>query len=614
MQVASQNAGYNQPPHIGYYINDENDKNDMRKTAAYVKTVHDGKAAVRTANLPAATFNFKMKVQDNALTITNNSKENTDALIYIAKYDGGVLSDIKRQEITIPSDGYSGEINADVGDAVFLWDKNQKPLAKKLIIEPASTPTPSPSTSPSASPSPTPSISTTPTPTPTATPIPDFVVKDGVLTKYNGTDTDVVVPESVDGQTITSVSRSAFVANDEIEKVTLPDTVTEIKIQAFENCGSLKEIKLPSSLKEIPIGMFDGCSSLAKVDMPSALEVIGANAFRECTSLKEIELPNGLKEIDYNAFKNCISLESIEIPNSVELMDSSVFYECTSLRSVTLPSELEEIPDEAFLSCSALESITLPESVTKINDMAFEQCTSLSSVNLENVTNICSAAFNSCTSLTEISLGTEKTTLGRYSFGGCIGLVKFTVKNSETSLNSSGLDRLDNLSIYGYQESEAQQFADINDIPFYDLETGERVIREFVVDSDGVLLKYNGEEKNVVVPSEVGGVTVQEISDTVFCESDVTSVELPSSVTSVWWDAFADCLSLQNVKLSTGMTNLVDVFSGCTALEKVYIPSNITTINANIFKDCPNVTIYGEAGSAAETYANENNIAFETAE
>jgi hypothetical protein len=216
--------------------------------------------------------------------------------------------------------------------------------------------------------------------------------------------------------------------------------------------------------------------------------------------------------------------------------------------------------------------------------------------------------------LTEISLGTEKTTLGRYSFGGCIGLVKVTVKNSETSLNSSGLDRLDNLSIYGYQESEAQQFADINDIPFYDLETGERVIREFVVDSDGVLLKYNGEEKNVVVPSEVSGVTVQEISDTVFCESDVTSVELPSSVTSVWWYAFEDCLSLKNVKLSTGMTKLVDVFSGCTALEKVYIPSNITTINANIFKDCPNVTIYGEAGSAAETYANENDIPFETAE
>ncbi len=52
MQVAAQNAGYNQPPHIGYYVNDANDKYDTRKYAAYVKTVHNGETAQRTANLP----------------------------------------------------------------------------------------------------------------------------------------------------------------------------------------------------------------------------------------------------------------------------------------------------------------------------------------------------------------------------------------------------------------------------------------------------------------------------------------------------------------------------------------------------------------------------------
>ena len=42
MQTASQNAGYNQPPHLGYYVSDDSDKYDQRKTACRIRTVHEG--------------------------------------------------------------------------------------------------------------------------------------------------------------------------------------------------------------------------------------------------------------------------------------------------------------------------------------------------------------------------------------------------------------------------------------------------------------------------------------------------------------------------------------------------------------------------------------------
>lgn len=42
MQAASQNAGYDQPPHLGYYLCDGGDAYDARKSACFVKTIHDG--------------------------------------------------------------------------------------------------------------------------------------------------------------------------------------------------------------------------------------------------------------------------------------------------------------------------------------------------------------------------------------------------------------------------------------------------------------------------------------------------------------------------------------------------------------------------------------------
>ena len=51
-------------------------------------------------------------------------------------------------------------------------------------------------------------------------------------------------------------------------------------------------------------------------------------------------------------------------------------------------------------------------------------------------------------------------------------------------------------------------------------------------------------------------------------------------------------------------------FKGCTGLTSVTIPSSVKSINANSFADCNNLTIYGQAGSYAETYANNNSISF----
>lgn len=185
-----------------------------------------------------------------------------------------------------------------------------------------------------------------------------------------------------------------------------------------------------------------------------------------------------------------------------------------------------------------------------------------------------------------------------------------TVKNSETSLTDTGLEDLENLSIYGYINSAAQLFADKNDIPFYDLKTGERIINEWVVDNEGVVWGYKGNETDIVIPREVNGIAINKIGENAFANSKITSVEMEDNIQSVDDDAFIDCESLRSVKLSKSMESLPGCFSGCGSLEYISIPSNIKSIYLYAFYSCKNVVIHCAEGSTAQEYAINNNISY----
>ena len=59
----------------------------------------------------------------------------------------------------------------------------------------------------------------------------DFVIENGVLTKYTGSGGDVIIPEGV----------------------------TEIGREAFDGCANLTSVTIPGSVKEIDKRVFQGC-------------------------------------------------------------------------------------------------------------------------------------------------------------------------------------------------------------------------------------------------------------------------------------------------------------------------------------------------------------------
>lgn len=87
-----------------------------------------------------------------------------------------------------------------------------------------------------------------------------FDIVNGSLTGYNGTDSDVVIP----------------------------DGVTSIDGYAFHVCTSLETVKIPTSVKAIYWNAFEHCTSLRSVVIPEDVSLIGSYAFYNCDSLKEI--------------------------------------------------------------------------------------------------------------------------------------------------------------------------------------------------------------------------------------------------------------------------------------------------------------------------------------
>jgi hypothetical protein len=104
---------------------------------------------------------------------------------------------------------------------------------------------------------------------------------------------------------------------------------------------------------------------------------------------------------------------------------------------------------------------------------------------------------------------------------------------------------------------------------------------------NGVLLKYTGTAKRVVVPK-----CVTSIGEGAFrrCQR-LTSVEISAGVTRIGRDAFKECSSLTSVVIPGTVTSIGEgAFFGCDSLTSVEIPAGVTCIGDNAFNQCENLT------------------------
>lgn len=148
----------------------------------------------------------------------------------------------------------------------------------------------------------------------------EFVILgDGLLLQYNGTDTNVVIPDGV------KYIDNAFERRSDITNISIPEGVISLYSSAFLGCRSITNIVLPSTLEFIGSSAFSGCTSLTNVVLPSSLEYIGVESFKKCTNLKSITIPANVSGIGSSAFLDCSELSDVVIENPELTFDGAVF-------------------------------------------------------------------------------------------------------------------------------------------------------------------------------------------------------------------------------------------------------------------------------------------------
>ena len=110
---------------------------------------------------------------------------------------------------------------------------------------------------------------------------------------------------------------------------------------------------------------------------------------------------------------------------------------------------------------------------------------------------------------------------------------------------------------------------------------------EFVEDAAPPWYDLNGEITKIVV--EEG---VEIISYSAFLNLyNVTSVELPSSLTAIGSYAFGNCNSLKEIVIPDSVTSIgSDAFAKCYNLTSINIPDSVTIIGSDAFAECYNLT------------------------
>lgn len=138
-----------------------------------------------------------------------------------------------------------------------------------------------------------------------------------VITRYKGTDSNVVIPETIDGYVVMEIGEGAF-ANEELTAVTLPNGLTSVNSRAFEN-NRLTSMTIPSGVTQV--GDYAFYNNLLENVMfaDDGLQEIGFGAFSD-NQLSSIILPGTTSYLDTNAFKNN-RLTQVILPATLRLGD-----------------------------------------------------------------------------------------------------------------------------------------------------------------------------------------------------------------------------------------------------------------------------------------------------
>ncbi len=422
------------------------------------------------------------------------------------------------------------------------------------------------------------------------------------------TDPNLVIPETVNGKPVVGISGTAFIEENAVVNVTLPNT---IKYFTFTDCDNIKTINSTEEGTAImPIDLESGrggLKNMTKIICP------GPNPFPieigECTKLVHLEV----ECLWESHVSTSLSPLSSKFAKAKDGYDSSRFYKAKtweydntplmqkweytehlvplSFKSIKVRSGA--LPEGAF-AYLRLTNIELGEDVSAMGRGAFYNCTAIETISVNCP--ISTIAFEGCTKLKTVNFGTKATSIGAKAFKGCTSLVNLTLSDTTTSIGSSAFENCSNLERINMSDNVAT----IADAAFKNCEK-LMLINDFCI----LPSKLTAIGKEAFYNTNLASVTIPERCETIgaFAFKSCDSLQVVNSYAETYENnCFQDCEMLNEVNFNGRITYMgANAFRNCRALRKIYIPLSLDIIKATLatdspFFDCdPSLKIYVEA-------------------
>ncbi|MBQ9278128.1 MAG: leucine-rich repeat protein [Lachnospiraceae bacterium] len=405
--------------------------------------------------------------------------------------------------------------------------------------------------------------------------------------------------------------------NDQ-EVVMIPKTVRAICEEAFIGNEKIREVYLPESVKKIGDSAFYSCINLQIVYcVDGTIEYIGKKAFMSCNSLERISGSIDVDNINDETFRNCILLEEIGIKGKLDKIGKKAFKECHNLYSLFIDdkSQLKNIGSGAFSGCERIqypisidmirncgyktdelvlngflfseigykelrflddcwreETIIIPDTCIDIKNVDFSIYNNVRRIVMpDSIKELPNSVFKRCKNLKEVELSHDIKVISYEAFSGCKELEKFCFRGYEPNFIPKGVI-IKKAAFYGCSK--------IKDIK---LSEGLKNIEKRTFCNCSSI-------ENLVIPSGV-----KNIGEAAFCGCrNLKYVKLPESLKRLDSRAFSGCTSLREIE---GLENTeiryicTNTFDSCRELKKIYLPNGLECIWHYAFFGCNSLEV-----------------------